>query len=174
MNEQRPKMFLPALIGGAAAGILTGLPFLNCLCCLWIIGGAMLAAYLTAKDSPVSLTAGDGAILGALTGIAAAAADSIIGIPLRGVKLAVMHRMMERLAEFAEDMPAGWESWVNRSSGNFSPAMFFMGLFLSAAIFAAVGVLGGIIGVSLFGKKAPAAPVSQPPSAGVSGGDVAP
>lgn len=164
MNEQRPRMLTPALIGGAAAGILSGLPFLNCLCCFWIIGGAMLAAYLLAKESPVSLTAGDGAVVGALAGISAAVVDSLVGIPLRGLNLAVMRRMFERLAEFADEMPAGWQGWLDRSAGGFSVAMFFLGLFMSAAIFAAVGALGGVIGASLFGRK------PQPPQ----GANVAP
>ena len=164
MNEQRPRVLTPALIGGAAAGILSGLPFLNCLCCFWIIGGSMLAAYLLAKESPVSLKAGDGALVGALAGISAAVVDSLIGIPLAGIKLAVMRRMFERMAEFANEMPSGWEAWLDRSGAGFSVALFFIGLFLTAAIFAAVGALGGIIGASLFGRK------PQPPQ----GANVAP
>jgi len=146
-------MLPPALIGGAVAGVLSGIPFLNCLCCLWIIGGAVLASYLLAKDSPVSLTSGDGAIVGALAGISAAVVDSLVGIPLHGLNVAVMRRMMERLSEFAEEMPSGWETWLDRTGGGASITMFLIGLFFSAAIFAALGALGGIIGMSLFGKK---------------------
>jgi len=153
MNEQRPSMLTPALLGGAVAGILSGLPFLNCLCCFWIIGGAMLAAYLLARESPVSLTAGDGAVVGALSGMAAAVVDSLVGLPLRGINLAVMRRMFERLAEFAEEMPSGWQSWLDRSAGGFSAPWFFLSLFITAAVFAAVGALGGVIGASLFGRK---------------------
>lgn len=164
MNEQHPQMLTPALIGGAVAGVLSGIPFLNCLCCFWIIGGSMLAAYLLAKESPVSLKAGDGALVGALAGISAAIVDSLIGIPMAGIKLAVMRRMFERLAEFAEEMPSGWETWLDRSGAGFSVARFFIGLFLSAAIFAALGALGGVLGASLFGRK------PQPPQ----GANVAP
>lgn len=164
MNEQRPSMLRPALLGGAVAGILSGIPFLNCLCCFWIIGGAMLAAYLLAKESAVSLTAGDGAVVGALAGLSAAVVDSLISLPLRGLNLAVMRRMIDRLSEFADEMPSGWESWIDRSAGGFSVTMFFLGLFLSAVIFAAVGALGGVIGASLFGRK------PQPPQ----GANVAP
>jgi len=158
MNDRQSGMLTPALIGGGIAGILSSIPFLNCFCCLWILGGAALAAFLLAKDSPTSLTAGDGAVVGALAGVTAAVVNSIIGIPLRGLNLAVMRRMLERLSEFAKDMPADWESWLDRSSGQTSIAMFFLGLLFSAAIFAAFGALGGVIGTSLFGKKAPLAP----------------
>jgi hypothetical protein len=153
MNDHKPNMLSPALIGGAVAGVLSGIPFLNCLCCLWIIGGAVLASYLLAKDSPVSLTSGDGAIVGALAGISAAVVDSLVGIPLHGLNVAVMRRMMERLSEFADEMPSGWENWLGRTGGGVSIAMFLLGLFISAAVFAVLGALGGIIGMSLFGKK---------------------
>jgi len=153
MNDQKPNMLPPALIGGAIAGVLSGIPFLNCLCCLWIIGGSVLATYLLTKDSPISLTSGDGAIVGALAGIVAAVVDSLVGIPLHGLNVAVMRRMMERLSEFAEEMPSGWENWIGRTGGGASIAMFLVGLFISAAIFAALGALGGIVGMSLFGKK---------------------
>jgi len=153
MNQQREGMLIPALIGGAAAGVLSGIPFLNCLCCLWIIGGGVLAAYFLARDSTVSLKPGDGAIVGILSGIIAAVVDSLIGIPLHGMNTEVSRRMMERLSEFAEEMPSGWEQWLERSTGTVSTSSFLFGLFFSAAIFAVFGALGGIIGISLFGRK---------------------
>jgi hypothetical protein len=88
MNQQRPPLFVPALIGGAIAGTLSGVPFLNCFCCLWIIGGAMLAAALWSKDSPHPLTSGDGALIGAFTGLFAAGAHTLISIPLAAVNAA--------------------------------------------------------------------------------------
>jgi len=42
-------------------------------------------------------------------------------------------------------------------------AWFFFGLLISAAIFAALGALGGVLGASLFGKKQAAPPASVPP-----------
>jgi len=164
MNDRKPGMFAPALIGGAVAGVLSGLPFLNCLCCCWIIGGAALASFLLAKDSPVSLTSGDGAVVGALAGITAAVISALIELPFRGISMAFMRRMVERMSEFSDQMPSGWESWLNRSSGGLTLAMFLMSLFFSAAVFAALGALGGVIGASLFGKKNPLPPAEIPPS----------
>ena len=164
MTDQRPQMMVPALIGGVVAGVLSGVPLLNCLCCLWIIGGAMLAVHLLARESPVSLTAGDGAVVGVLTGIIAAVTDSLVGIPLRAVNLALARRFLERLSEFAgEGMPSGWESWLEQDIQGPGPAWFLLGLLISAAIFAALGALGGVLGASLFGKKTAAPPTSAPP-----------
>lgn len=166
-GSSKPSMLTPALIGGAIAGVLSGLPFLNCLCCLWIIGGAMLSVHLLARDSRVSVTAGDGAITGVLTGIVAAIVDSLMGIPLRAVNMEVARRFLQRLSEFAEDMPSGWESYLGKDAGMTSAPWFLVGLFVTAAIFAILGALGGILGASLFGKKpaAPAAPPAVPPAA---------
>jgi len=155
MNNQRPGMFVPALIGGVVAGVLSGVPVLNCLCCLWIIGGAVLASYLLAKDSSVALTAGDGAIVGIFTGIVAAVVDAIISIPFHAANEAFVRRIMEGIAEYAEEMPSGWESWVEKGTYGTSASMFFLGLLISVVIFSILGALGGIIGVSLFGKKKP-------------------
>jgi hypothetical protein len=165
MNNQRPEYFRPALIAGAAAGILSGIPFVNCLCCLWIIGGAVLATHLLAGRTPGPLTAGDGAIVGALTGVVAAVADSIVSIPLRPFNEAFTRRLLEGLGRFSDQMPPGWQDLIDRSrSTGFTAAGFLFGLFVSAAIFAILGVLGGIIGVSLFGRKKAAPPaVPEPP-----------
>jgi len=152
MSNQKPGMFTPALIGGAIAGVLSGIPFLNCLCCLWIIGGAMLASYLFIKDSSVTLGAGDGAIIGIFSGIIAAVVHALISIPLYAVNRQFILRIMERFTEYTEEMPSGWESWFDRGAGLDLP-FFMLNLVISAVIFAVLGLLGGIIGISLFGKK---------------------
>jgi len=155
MENQKPGMFVPALIGGAIAGVLSGIPFLNCLCCLWIIGGAILASYILSKNSPVALTAGDGAIVGIFTGIVAAVIDAIISIPLAAINREVIMNIMEKIGEYADDIPAGLETWLEGGGAATTLSMQMIGLLISAVVFAALGTLGGIIGISLFGKKTP-------------------
>jgi hypothetical protein len=153
MTDQKPSMFMPALVGGAVAGVLSAVPFLNCLCCLWIIGGAVLAAYLLAKDSPAAMTAGDGAIVGIFTGIVAAVVDAVVSIPFQAINTQFVQRFMEGLAEYTEDMPQGWENFLERGAFEPSASMFMLGLLISVVIFSLLGALGGIIGMSIFGKK---------------------
>ncbi len=47
MNELAPPSKMqPALIGGVILGVLSAVPFvnaLNCLCCLWVIAGGVVA-----------------------------------------------------------------------------------------------------------------------------------
>lgn len=146
-------MFMPALIGGALAGILSGIPFINCLCCLWIIGGAILATYLLSKDAKISLRAGDGAIVGALTGIIASVVDFFVSIPFQAMSEEFARNIMEKFSEYADEMPQGWENFLEGGGIGSSMAWNIFGLLIGAVIFSILGALGGIIGVSLFGKK---------------------
>ena len=165
MNPQRPEYLRPALIAGAVAGLLSGLPFIgagNCICCLWIVGGAAIAAKLLAAATPGLLKAGDGAVVGALTGIVAAVVDAVVSIPLRSFNLGLARRLLDKAVEFGGEMPTGLDEIVNGSSV-LSVGWFLLGLFISAAVFAIMGTLGGIIGVSLFGKKSLPPASSRPP-----------
>lgn len=172
MNTQRPEYLRPALIAGAVAGLLSGLPFIgagNCVCCLWIVGGAAMAAKMLAAAAPGLLTSGDGAVVGALTGIVAAVVDAIVSIPLRSFNLGMARRLIEKASELGGQMPSSIEDIFNSSSGVLSPGWFLLGLLVSAVVFAIVGTLGGIIGIALFGKKrlppvtSPSAPAAPPP-----------
>lgn len=153
MNQQKPGMFLPALVGGGVAGLLSGIPLINCLCCLWIIGGAILASYLLSKNSDVSLSAGDGAIVGVFTGIIASIVDALISLPFQAVNARIVRRVFESFAQYSGEMPSEWRTLIERGSMETTFSMFMLGLLLSVFIFSALGALGGIIGVSIFGKK---------------------
>ena len=162
MIQQHPGMFKAALFGGIAAGVLTAVPLVNCFCCLWIIGGAMLAAYLFAKGSPSSLTPGDGAVLGILTGIVAAVVDSAVSLPFETMNREFVQRFMDQFSQFVQEMPSGWERWLDQRAGGMSPAWFLLGLLASAVIYAAFGTLGGLIGASMFGRKKVPPPQGAP------------
>ncbi len=57
----------PALVGGLFIGVLSALPIVNtanCCCCLWVISGGVLAAYLRQQSSPVRDHVGRGRLHG--------------------------------------------------------------------------------------------------------------
>jgi len=150
-------MLMPALIGGILSGMLTAIPFINCLCCLWVIGGGLLASYLLSKESPDSLTTGDGAIVGVFAGIIGSVVDTIISIPFDAMmrNSEFMRAILDRVTEYAQDLPAGMEGWLESGpfGGSFSIAWTLLGLVISMVIFSAFSALGGIIGISIFKKK---------------------
>jgi len=157
MNAQRPQMLMPALIGGLLSGVLTAIPFVSCLCCIWVIAGGFLATYLLSKDTPDSLTTGDGVIVGVFAGIIGAVVDTIVSIPFEALmrNSEFMRALLDKVSEYAQDLPAGMEEILE--SGPFSGAVsipwMLLGLVISMVIFSAFSALGGIIGVSFFKKK---------------------
>jgi hypothetical protein len=164
MAEPHPSPFVPALVGGIAAGVLSSVPLLGCFCCLWIIGGAMLSANLYAKNSPVSLTPGDGAIVGIFSGIAAAVAASLVNIAFQSTNREIARKVADQMSQLFPNMGPEWDSVLRGSSQGASLAMFLFGLLIQAAVFAVFGALGGVIGASLFGRKT-APPVQGGPAA---------
>ena len=172
MNKHKPEYLRPALIAGAVAGLLSGLPFIgvgNCICCLWIVGGAAIAAKLLAGQTPGLLTSGDGAIVGALTGIVAAVVDTLVKIPLQRYNMELARRILDTFSESSPRCPPASTGCSTARQASLTPGWMLLGLFISAAIYAVMGALGGVIGVSLFGRKAapqapsgPAAPPAPP------------
>jgi len=170
MTGRSGESLTPALIGGAAAGTLSALPVIQCLCCLWIPAGAALAVYLAARtESAAPIKPADGARIGAYAGVAAAIVHSLVNIPFQTVHLAFYRRVLEHLAEYGQTMPDGWQDFFNpQNVRGFSPGGFVLGLVIFSSIFGAFGALGGIVGASLFGRKPvvpgpPAAPLPPQP-----------
>ncbi len=147
MNPQRPAYLRPALIAGAVAGLLSGLPVVsigNCICCLWILGGAAWAVKLLAKDTPVALTAGDGALVGALTGIVAAIVQTIVSIPFRSFDPEQLRRVMDWLSKLGLAVPPNIVDEAAQTSARFmSPGWFLLFLLFTALMLTVIGVIGG-------------------------------
>ncbi|UCE22048.1 MAG: hypothetical protein JSV46_07500 [Candidatus Aminicenantes bacterium] len=162
MNEQKTLVLTPALIGGAIAGVLSGIPIVSCMCCLWIIGGAILSTYLLGKNTPTPLASSDGAIIGVFTGIVAAVVKTILDVILTPLNKEIYLRLMERFAEYMQEMPPGFEEMFSESSFETTVPKILFELLISGIIFSALGALGGIIGISLFKKKPPQPPQGAP------------
>lgn len=168
MDEPKREYLRPALVAGAVAGLLSGLPFFglfNCVCCLWIVGGAAWAAKMLADRTPGALLKpSDGAIVGALTGIVAAVVHVVLSSVLKP-DVETARRVVDWLSGLGLEQPYDIDALLERGAGSLSPAWLLLGLFFSAAFYAVAGVIGGVIGVSRFGRKAaPPAPPLSPPS----------
>src|SRR3954471_21182489 len=72
------------MIGGLVVGVLSALPivsFGNC-CCLWILGGGAVAAYVLQTNEAGPITPADGAMVGLLAGLTGAAIHFALSIPI--------------------------------------------------------------------------------------------
>ena len=159
MNERTKA----ALIGGAIAGVLSIIPVVNYCCCLWAIGGGLLAVYLYIKNTRTPMTPGDGAMLGAMAGGIGAVIYLIISIPLSIlIGAAMMQAQMEQMRQAGIDIPFG------------GVALMIVGAIMGAVGIAILATVGGLIGVPIFGKNAGGAAPPPPPPAGFGGGPGSP
>src|SRR6476660_7561479 len=92
----------PAIFGGLVMGVLSALPIVsagNLCCCLWVVSGGIVAAYILQQNQPTPITQGDGAFVGLLAGICGAFVYLVISIPIT-LLIAPMERLaMQRLVE---------------------------------------------------------------------------
>ena len=66
-----PSKTQPALLGGLFIGVLSALPVVNlgnCCCCLWVVCGGALAAWLLQQNEPAPMATGDALLAGLLGG----------------------------------------------------------------------------------------------------------
>lgn len=161
----------PALIGGVLLGLLSVIPFVNALnfcCCLWAILGGMLASYLYVKSSPVPVTAGDGAIVGALAGLIGAVVSIILGIPINYAMGPTMRNLMLSLFENFDRHQTEMMRRQLEMSGDSIPALIVNAL-IGAVLLFFFSVIGGLIGAAIFEKRK-GGPVPPPPPAAGPGG----
>src|ERR1044071_7849484 len=106
----------PAIIGGVILGVLSAIPAVNTCCCIWALVGGLIAANIYIKASPNPVTPADGAIVGALAGVAGAVLIIVVGIPLQLIFGAAFASMMggyiqsvdpSQAAQVQEAMAAG-------------------------------------------------------------------
>ncbi len=155
--EKRPSKLMPAIWGGLLIGFISGVPYLawlNCSCCIGVMAGGILAAYLYRNDldagQPMEMF--DGAALGLLAGIFGTIIGSILNTFLGGISVNLIYKVSQNINN------PQLEDWLNRTSPVALERGLFIFKFLSDFVtFCIFGLIGGLIGVSIFGKaKEPA------------------
>jgi hypothetical protein len=142
----------PALLGGLIVGILSALPFISTCCCIWGIGGGLVAGMLYIKSSPTQVLPGDGAIVGGLSGIVGAVIYLLLGLPialLRGT--------------------ADVEAQLTRSGVHLpftGTVLLLVGGLISAVCLLVLATGGGLLSVPIFEKRKAGGPPAPPPNMG--------
>ncbi|MCI4445185.1 MAG: hypothetical protein JHC32_04065 [Candidatus Aminicenantes bacterium] len=155
-NKKEPDYFMPALIGGVLAGFISAVPFLNCLCCLWIIAGGILSAYLLSTQKISSFKSGDGLLVGALSGVIGGIVNGLLEIPLSPIYFRITQRFIASLSRFSPQLPPNWQELFQMRPQSWHPSFFILNLLISCLIFGFFGAIGGLIGYSLFVPSKPA------------------
>ena len=152
-----PPKLQPALFGGLFIGVLSALPFVNlgnCFCCMWVIGGGMLATYLMQQNHPYPIAAADGALVGLLAGLIGGVVGTVISIPVDMMMGPFMQQVIERIAS-NPDFPAESRAMIENMNANAGVgiAATMMKLVMFTITGLVFGMLGGLLGVALFKKK---------------------
>ena len=140
----------PALLGGLIVGILSALPFISTCCCIWAVGGGLVAGMLYIKSSPIPVPTGDGAIVGALAGIVGAAIYLLIGLPiafLRGTA-----DVEAQLARSGVQLPFT------------GTVLLLVGGLFGALCLVVLATGGGLLSIPIFEKRKPGGPPPPPPT----------
>ena len=149
----------PALIGGAIVGILSAIPYVQTCCCIWAIGGGVLASFFYIKSSPVPVRPGDGAMVGAFAGLVGAVIYLIIGLPI--VLLSGTEAMEQTLRQMNLELPFT------------GMVLVIISMLITALFLLVLAVLGGLIAVPLLEKRKNGALPPPPPDTGTGPGPYA-
>ena len=159
-----PNRVKAAAIGGSIAGAASEIPLLgvlNLACCALVVGGALLAVHLALRNEPPTDRAplGAGAAIGALSGVIAAVVGTIISIPIALLIGDMAQQGIETLLENSEafqieGLPLELLESLTASSGGLVMSALLLGLVMSLVTYTLFATLGGILGASLFHKKA--------------------
>ena len=133
-------------------GALSALPVIkagNC-CCLWMVSGGAVAAYVLQQNRDTPITPGDGALAGLLGGFVGAFIYLVLSIPIT-ILMAPMERvMMERIINSSGNVPPEFRQYVGTYMGGALQVVF--GFFFILVFGAVFSTLGGLLGAVIFKK----------------------
>ncbi len=167
------------LIGGGFNGVLSALPIIgaaNCLCCLWVVGGGVVTAWLLQQGQAAPLELGEGAIGGLLAGVVGAVVYTLVWVPLQ-LLLGSMTGGPAGGFEIGDvDVPPEMLQMVEAMEQimNNPPLMALMGFVVMLVAGLVFSTVGGLLGAFFFRRAAPPAAPEGAHTLPAGGGDIVP
>jgi hypothetical protein len=153
-------MLRPAALGGLFIGVLSALPIIgaaNCCCCLWIVAGGALSAYLAGSGRATSLNPGEGAIVGGLAGVVGALVwipvTIVVAIIMTPVEQAIVGSILSNARDLPPEVREMFENWGQSPS----VVRYLIGFILQFFAGGVFGAIGGLVGAMFFRKDVPPA-----------------
>lgn len=153
-----------ALLGGLFIGVLSALPIIkyaNC-CCIWIVGGGFVAAYLNQQNDPRPITPGRGALAGLLAGMVGSVVWLVASLALRALFAPLQQRMTGMVLRGTADMPPEVRRLFESISSN-SAIEYLVGFVVMLFAGSIVSTIGGLLGAAFFRNDVPPAVGGPPP-----------
>jgi hypothetical protein len=155
-------------------GVLSALPIIyvgNLCCCMWVIAGGLVAAYVFQENHPEPMTVGDGALAGLLAGLVGAGVHFVLSIPIDIVMAPLERTFAQRLIDMVGAMPPEMREMIDRiQQQQMERGIVFVlvrriaGFMIMLFIGAVFSTIGGVIGAAVFQKKIPPGTIDVTPS----------
>jgi hypothetical protein len=142
----------PALLGGGVMGVLTGVPLVGCLCCIWVVGGGALAAWQLDQQRPGTLKYGDGAMVGGLAGVIGGVVATLIGLPLQRL-LMTPDRVLAWIERFVPNMPPEARESILQSFGALDLPRILLQTVMNIILLGIFALVGGCLAVAILNRN---------------------
>jgi hypothetical protein len=144
-------------------GWLSALPLIsfgNACCCLWVLGGGLVAAYLLQQNMQTPITPGDGALVGLLAGLCGAVITVVLSIPITLLVGPFERAILQRVADMAGSMPPEMRDALERYGREGRSLAWLVVAQIVALMFwlfvgAVFSTLGGLLGAAIFRRQGP-------------------
>ena len=159
----------PALAGGMFLGLLSSIPIIqagNCLCCMWVLGGGGLAAYMLMQQrSTGGVSFGDGAFAGVMSGLIGAVVATLISIPTKLFMSRFLAGQQSAMEEALREYPideATRELLLRMASPEVSVVTILPTFIMNLIIFSLFAMIGGILTVAIVNNQRARARTERP------------
>jgi len=135
-------------------GVLSALPLIsafNVCCCLWVVSGGVVAAYVFQQNQSASITPSDGALAGLLAGIVGAVIYLVLSIPITILMAPFERELLERIINNAGGIPPEYRGVLGTTMGR--TIQLVVGFFFMLIVGAIFSTLGGLLGAAIFKKQ---------------------
>jgi len=170
----KPDKLIPAVYGGLIMAVISTVPFLNlvnCLCCAGILFGGVMAVYFYktnfTPDTP-PFTSADCMGVGALAGVISAVVTTVLSIIFLAMFGNVVGDFLLNIIRNSNLQlpPETLDKIEEALQEGLTAKIIIVRFFPSLVIHTCFGLLGGLIGFSIFKPKLhmmPPSPMPQPP-----------
>jgi hypothetical protein len=158
------RRYQPAIAGGLLIGVLSVLPFVNFCCCLWVVIGGLLAAYLRQQGQAEPLDAADAALVGLMAGVLGALLFILAAAVMPWNSGPAAEQQIRALLDQNPQISAQARAMmVNLFAGR---GILLVMVAIVLPVYAVFSMLGALLGLAMFRKKPPSppAPVESGPT----------
>jgi len=170
-----PSKTQSILIGGLVVGLLNTsvLQVTAVLCCAGVIIGAMTGVWHYTTTYQLTISAGQGVLIGVLAAVLGAVIAGLLNYVLALAGLDVLNQIAMNAIEGANLPPEQADMFREQMAAGTSVGAMLVGLVTNAVVFAIFGAIGGAIGASVF-KRGGDTPGGDPGAGGDPGGPRSP